>query len=88
MILFYLGHLQNERERPDMERKHMNSDKAQRKEPELATDGGGTNIQSKQACLLHINPNQRFELSPRSPCAGVATGLLKHQEHSLKNRHK
>ena len=37
MTLFYSGHLQNERERPDMERKHMNSDKAQRNEPELAT---------------------------------------------------
>ena len=36
-ILFYSGHLQHERERPDMERKYMNSDKAQRKEPELAT---------------------------------------------------
>jgi len=35
--LFYSGHLQHERERPDMERKYMNSDKAQRKEPELAT---------------------------------------------------
>jgi len=48
--LFYSGHLQNERERLDMERKHMNSDKAQRKELELATDGGGTK-NTKQACL-------------------------------------
>jgi len=31
------GHLQHERERPDMERKYMNSDKAQRKEPDLRT---------------------------------------------------
>jgi len=36
-ILFYSDNLQIERERPDMERKHMNSDKAQRKQPELAT---------------------------------------------------
>ena len=36
-ILFYSGHLQHERERPDMERKYMNSDKVQRKEPELTT---------------------------------------------------
>ena len=36
-ILFDSGHLQHERERPDMERKYMNSDKAQRKEPELTT---------------------------------------------------
>jgi len=28
---------QHERERPDMERKYMNSDKAQTKEPELTT---------------------------------------------------
>jgi len=36
-ILFYSGHLQHDRERPDMERKYMNSDKSQRKEPELTT---------------------------------------------------
>jgi len=36
-ILFYSGHLQHECERPDMERKYMNSDKAQRKEIELTT---------------------------------------------------
>jgi len=35
--LFYSGHLQHERERHDMERKYMNSDKAHRKEPELST---------------------------------------------------
>jgi len=32
-ILFYSGHLQHERERPDMERKYKKSDKAQRKIP-------------------------------------------------------
>jgi len=37
MILFYSGHLQHERERPGMERKYTNSDKAQTKEPELTT---------------------------------------------------
>jgi len=36
-MLFYSGHLQHERERPDMERKYMNSDNAQREEPELTT---------------------------------------------------
>jgi len=36
-ILFYSGHLQRERERPDMERNYMNSDKTQRKESELTT---------------------------------------------------
>jgi len=41
----------------DMERKYMNSDKVQTKEPELTTClsgtvGGGTNIQSKQTCVL------------------------------------
>jgi len=40
-----------------MERKYMNSDKAQRKEPELTTwwsetVGDGTNMESKQACVL------------------------------------
>jgi len=35
--IFYSGNLQHERERPDMERKCMNTDKAQRKEPELTT---------------------------------------------------
>jgi len=52
-ILFYLDHLQHKRERPDMQRKHMNSDKVQRKEPKLTTSwsgtvGGGTNVQEKQ----------------------------------------
>jgi len=37
MILFYSGYLQNKRERQDMERKHMNSGKTRRKEPELTT---------------------------------------------------
>jgi len=36
-MLFYSGHLQRERERRDMERKYMNSDKVQTKEPELTT---------------------------------------------------
>ena len=36
-ILFHSSHLQRERERPDMERKYMNSDKVQTKEPELTT---------------------------------------------------
>jgi len=34
---FYLGDLQRGRERPDMERKYMNTHKAQWKEPELTT---------------------------------------------------
>jgi len=38
--------------------------------------GGGINIQSKLA-FSDINCNRRLGLSPRSPCAGVATGLLK-----------
>ena len=66
--LFYSDHLQHERERPDMKRKYMNSDKVQRKEPELTTYwsgtvGGGTNIQSKLA-FSDINRNQRLGLSP------------------------
>jgi len=54
---FYSDHLQvlqHRRERPDMERKYVNSDKAQRKELELTISevAGGTNIQSKQARVL------------------------------------
>jgi len=36
-VLFYSGHLQHERERPNMERRYINSDKTQRREPELTT---------------------------------------------------
>jgi len=47
-IFFDSGHLQHERERPDMERKYMNTDKGQWKEPEFTTliseVGGGRNI--------------------------------------------
>ena len=54
-ILFYLGHLQHKRERPDMERKYMNSDKAQRKEPEfnnlVKLDCGWWHKYTKQASL-------------------------------------
>jgi len=35
--IFSSGHLQHNRERPDIERKYMNSDRAQRKDPELTT---------------------------------------------------
>ena len=47
-ILFYSGHLQRDRERSDMKRKYMNTDKARLKDPELTTlfneVGCGTNI--------------------------------------------
>jgi len=53
---FDSGHLQHEREKPDMERKYMNSDKAQWKEPELTAllgnVGGGTNKQGKNAHIV------------------------------------
>jgi len=35
-----------------------------------------------------INPNRSLGRSPRSPCAGVATGLLKTPWTRLKNRQK
>jgi len=35
--IFHSGHLHHERERPGMERKYINSDKAQSKETELTT---------------------------------------------------
>jgi len=37
MMFYNSRYPQHERERPDMERKYMNSDKAQRKGPELTT---------------------------------------------------
>jgi len=71
MFFFYSGHLQNERERPDMKQKCMDTNKAQWKEPELTTliseVGGGTNVRSKQAHVLcSINHNLRLGLTPRS----------------------
>ena len=47
---------------------------------------------TKQGSLLafsDIDRNQSLGLSPRSPCAGVAAGLIKKKrEHSIKNRQK
>jgi len=55
-IVFDLGHLQQEGERPDMERKYLNNNKAQRIDPKLTTIisemFSATNIQSNQACIL------------------------------------
>jgi len=48
---------------------------------------GGTNIQSKLA-FLGINRSRRFGLSPRSPCTGVVTGLLKTPRTQLKKQVK
>jgi len=82
-------HLQHERERPDMKRKYMNSDKAQRKEPELTSffsqreepeltiSEVGMVAQIYNASKLtfySINRNRRLGRSPRSLSAGVATG--------------
>jgi len=83
--MFYSGHLQHERKRPDMERKYVNSDKARRKEPELitywsGTMGGGTNIQSMQG------RNRRLGLSSKIPYVGVATGLLKKKQTQLEKQ--
>jgi len=83
-ILIFSGDLQHERERPDMERKYMNSDKSQRKEPELTTSWSGISIQSKLA-FSGINCNRRLGLSP---CAGVATGLLKTPRKQFKKQAK
>jgi len=56
MIVFYSGHLQHEGETPDMERKHLNSNKAQRIHTKLTTIisemCGAANKQSNQACIL------------------------------------
>jgi len=73
---FDSGHLQHKRERPDMEWKYMNSDKATWKKLELTTltskVGGATLIQSKPA-FCNVNSYRRSGLSPRRPNAGVAT---------------
>jgi len=54
--VFDSGHLQHECERPDMERKYLNNNKAQRIDPKLTTIisemCGATNIQSNHACIL------------------------------------
>jgi len=54
--ILWLGHLPNERERLDIKRKCVNTDKAQWNEPELTTliseVGDGTNIRSKEAHAL------------------------------------
>ena len=77
-VCFDSSHLQHERERPDIERKHMISDKAQWKEPELTTliseAGGGTNVQHKLTHVLHYSVNRIRRLG-LSPSAGVATDL-------------
>jgi len=49
--------------------------------------GGGINIQSKLA-FSDINRNRRLGLSPRSPCDGVAGGLLKTPRAQLKKTGK
>jgi len=69
MIFCDSDHLQNKHEMPDMKRKYMNTDKVQWKEPELTTlvgeVVGGTNIQNKQAHVLHyVKRNRRLGLSP------------------------
>jgi len=55
-IDFDSGHLQHECERPEMERKYLNSNKAQHTDLTLTTIisemCGATNIQSNQACIL------------------------------------
>ena len=55
-LVFDSGHLQHECERPDMERKYLSNNKAQRIDPKLTTIisemCGATNIQNNQACIL------------------------------------
>ena len=86
-ILFDSGHLQHERERPEMKRKCMNNDKAQRKEP-----GTGpwvvAQICKASKLALCINRNRRLRLSPRSPCPGVVCRLLKTPRTQLKKQAK
>jgi len=66
--VFDSGHLQHECERPDMERKYLNNNKAQHIDPKLTTIFsemcGTTNIQSSQACILQYYKSQSKTLSP------------------------
>jgi len=61
-IVFDSGHLQHECERPDMERKYLNNNKAQRIDPKLTTTTsemcGATNTQSNHACILQFYESQ------------------------------
>ena len=54
-----------------MKRKYMNTDKTQWKEPELTTlineMGGGTNMQSKPARVLHYKAQWKNRADPESP---------------------
>jgi len=81
MIVFDWGHLRNERARPDVERKYMDTDKVRCKEPELTTlireVGGGTNIQSKLT-IYNINRNRRHGLNPLSTSA-IRTRAREHE---------
>jgi len=63
-IFLFRGDLQHECESPDMEQNYVNSDKAQWKEPKLATVIGskvsvGTNTQCKQACVLQCKSQSK-----------------------------
>jgi len=70
-ILSASSYLQPERERPNMERKYMNSDKAQWKEPEFMTliseVSGGKNIRSKQAHVLKYKSQSKTQAKPEEP---------------------
>jgi len=55
-----------------MERKYMNSNKVQSKESELVTYwsgtlGDGTNIQSKQACVIRYKSQSKTRAKPEEP---------------------
>jgi len=76
-VFFDSGHLQHERERSDVERKYINSDKAKWKNSSLTTliseVGGGTNIQSKQASVV--------------PCKSYSKTRIKREEPECRSRH-
>jgi len=83
--------LQHERERPDMERKYMNSDNAQWKDPKLTTlvCSGWRHKYTKQASsrstIYIVIEDSGWA---REPVSGVATALLKTPRTQLKNRQK
>ena len=81
-IVFYSGHLQHKCERPDMERKYLNSNKAQHIDPKLTAIisemCGATNMQSNQACILQYYKSQSNTLAkPETPLIQLLCTITK-----------
>jgi len=88
-ILFDSDHLQHERERPDMERKYMNSDTGQSRKPELTNlygvVGGVTNMQSKQASVLRCKSQSQTRADPDESLSRHCTLMKTRYRKTAKN---